>query len=336
MLWKTRPECHEKCDDFYMGECLKGGDCPHPHIYANARRPHSKQVLLAINRRQGAQEDNGTVATGEDETETLPSTAVDTITDVGTNGGHEGMTQGRTSPFTDTSTQVCTEVALSKEEATSSAWFNDNMSVSTTSTFATKKSKSRDKSAFRTVSPSVPSPRSAAGSYRHDPGYGDTSSETHTFFNQGYQYPESPFNDTQPEQAHQESKFVPYQFQEPQPKSVTAVVDGTTVPGPQGSAMVFSNGKWQWMFVQAGEANPEDVVASGAGESMRYNPNHDQRPQAQTPPADVQGSPVKEDQGEGSAEYKVGQKQEFVTDQERLAWFEDSGSFLHRGRIRTV
>lgn len=32
-IWKTRPEYHTKCVDFFQGKCAKGAQCPAPHIF---------------------------------------------------------------------------------------------------------------------------------------------------------------------------------------------------------------------------------------------------------------------------------------------------------------
>ncbi|KAJ9470384.1 hypothetical protein DIPPA_01581 [Diplonema papillatum] len=38
--WKTRLEFFQKCVDFYAGNCLKGRDCEHPHIFSKACEKH--------------------------------------------------------------------------------------------------------------------------------------------------------------------------------------------------------------------------------------------------------------------------------------------------------
>ena len=47
-FWKTRLCYFEKCVDFYHGNCMKGDQCPHPHIFSKACVKHATQQAAPV------------------------------------------------------------------------------------------------------------------------------------------------------------------------------------------------------------------------------------------------------------------------------------------------
>lgn len=261
-LWKTRPETHQKCDDFYAGECPRGANCPHPHIYANLRRPHSKHIAQTISRRNGeaaAALEAASSATGEQQQQREEDTNGDAEDNAYVVGGSKMVG----SEGSDVSPPPSEQPAGGQPQGSggqpqmafpSAPWQNQEFAPQPSGMYAAMPPPG--------VMP-LSMPPGPMAPYCNDP-YGVESPQQFSPFPPN----QMPAPGGYPVQLH----VGPMQ---PPPQGLR--VDGQMVPTPEGSVILLSDGTWQWKFTapsqtsqvpQAEPVSPAPITPASMPPSM--------------------------------------------------------------------